>query len=524
MCLGFVGAAYGQDMSDELRSTFNAAPESSPFSDIGPDASTNAPSASASIFNSPDADADNFAPVPAPAGLSASAKKRLRAGSSTAPALTVAPPLVPKQNPPELAVSPESVSAIAALSQAEINAENERLYRGRGEREQSLDGRPKTYEEQPYRQVGLRLGSFQAYPQLEQGLTATNNARSSNQGRSALMSETALRLNAISDWSRHEARIDAYGVARKTLSGEKIDDVRANFNGALRLDLSGGYIGKASAFYSISPESATSPITIEGSLDEPIRHVFGGSLGLEKSLGPVELDGSARIEREIYGDASLSTGGTLSQSDRNSTYAAFTLRTGYEISAALTPFVEGEIGRRYFDERRDSGGFERSSLRSAMRAGLEVDLGEKFSGEFSGGYTVENFDDSRLKNLAGASLAADFRWSPMRGTLLGLNASSILEGSTTPGTSGSILYATALIAERQMRANLTGTAALTIGWRDYKGTDGHDLILGAEAGLTYWLNRYVGLQGRTRYEQVKSNLPYRDSDTASIYLGLKLQR
>ena len=55
-------------------------------------------------------------------------------------------------------------------------------------------------------------------------------------------------------------------------------------------------------------------------------------------------------------------------------------------------------------------------------------------------------------------------------------------------------------------------------------SDGHDLILSAEAGLTWWLNRYAGLTGRVRHETLKSNLPDRDSETNSVFLGVKLQR
>jgi hypothetical protein len=75
-----------------------------------------------------------------------------------------------------------------------------------------------------------------------------------------------------------------------------------------------------------------------------------------------------------------------------------------------------------------------------------------------------------------------------------------------------------------LRANLTGNVALGAAYRDYAGSDGHDTILSAEAGATYWFNRYVGVVSRARYEQLKSNLPDRDSETASVFLGLKLQR
>ena len=61
-------------------------------------------------------------------------------------------------------------------------------------------------------------------------------------------------------------------------------------------------------------------------------------------------------------------------------------------------------------------------------------------------------------------------------------------------------------------------------WRDYVGSDGHDLTLNAEAGLTWWLNRYTGLTGRLSHETVTSNLEGRDAETNSVFLGMKLQR
>ena len=78
--------------------------------------------------------------------------------------------------------------------------------------------------------------------------------------------------------------------------------------------------------------------------------------------------------------------------------------------------------------------------------------------------------------------------------------------------------------EREIRANLTANAAVGAGYRDYAESDGHDLILSAEAGATWWLNRYAGLTGRLRHEQMGSNLPDREYEANSIFLGMKLQR
>jgi hypothetical protein len=75
-----------------------------------------------------------------------------------------------------------------------------------------------------------------------------------------------------------------------------------------------------------------------------------------------------------------------------------------------------------------------------------------------------------------------------------------------------------------MRANLTGTASIGGLYRDYSGSNGHDFIWNAELGMTYWLNRYFGITGRLRHEELTSNLPDRDYKTESVFLGVKVQR
>jgi hypothetical protein len=75
-----------------------------------------------------------------------------------------------------------------------------------------------------------------------------------------------------------------------------------------------------------------------------------------------------------------------------------------------------------------------------------------------------------------------------------------------------------------MRANLIGTASVGGFYRDYIGIDGHDVGWNATLSFTYWLNRYFGLTGRLRHEQLVSNLPDRDYKAESVFLGVKIQR
>ena len=216
-------------------------------------------------------------------------------------------------------------------------------------------------EENPYAPLGLRLGTFNVVTTLEQGVTWTSNATYSPVPKPAVLSETTLRLNAVSDWSRHSANINAYGTYRKSIDGEPVTDPSAGVDATLNLDISEELRGIGKLGYSLRREDADSPVELPATVtSRPIRQELTGSLGLEKDVGKFRFAASGNLLRLDYGDAELEGGGTLSQEERNSTLLTGILRTGYEISPAFTPFVELEYGRRIYDQKVDSGGYQRS--------------------------------------------------------------------------------------------------------------------------------------------------------------------
>jgi hypothetical protein len=379
-------------------------------------------------------------------------------------------------------------------------------------------------EENPYAPVGLRLGTFDAYATVDQGLRWTSNANSSPGSGEAIVSQTELRLNAVSDWSRHSAAIDLYGRFAKSVSGEEYDEKEGSVDARFVAELGGETTLTAAVGYTVSPESATSPVVIEGAASEPLNHELTGSLGIERSVGKARLGLTGSVERETFSDADLSSGGTLSQEERNYTLAAVALRAGYEVSPALTPFLEAEIGRRLYDLEEDTAGYRRSADRLALSAGVELDLREKLSGEFSVGWLRESFDDDRLEPVSALLLDGTLAWSPWRATTVRFTGSTAVEGSTTADDSGSVLYSGTVEVERQIRPNLTVGALGGLAFRDYVSSSDRETTMTAEANATWWLNRHAGINGRLRHQRFDSTLPARDYDESSVYLGLKLQR
>lgn len=532
------GAVDEEEISDELLSKVPLASRRSPLDRSQPALQENAPippyrpttvavdepiavdEEQESLFQD-NSDAENAfgdAPAPTPSRRPSTAAERTKAARER----TMRPPQAAAER---LADEVEEEEVAEGTVRADtVDSETDLSVDSGAEREEAIEGLDREPEENPYAPLGLRLGTFTVTPTVETGITATSNADSSPDGGSAILSETILRLRGVSDWSRHSAAFDAYGSLRESISGQSLDEKEFGIRGTTVIELGNEFRALAGAGYVIKPESASSPVVIEGTASRPIRQILTGNLGLEKDVGKLRLGIDGNVERDWYGDAELSSGGTLSQKERDATLATLNLRTGYEISPALTPFVEVEVGRRFYDEKQDASGFERSADRLGARAGLEFDLGEKLSGEFSAGWLREKLDDERLGSISGAAVDADIKWSPQRGTNVSLLGTTVVEGTTTAGESGSILYAGRLNVEREIRANLTGNMAFGASYRDYAGSDGRDNILSAEAGATYWFNRYAGLAGRARHEQLKSNLPGRDSKTNSVFLGLKLQR
>ncbi|MDP3897442.1 MAG: outer membrane beta-barrel protein [Mesorhizobium sp.] len=483
-----------------------------------PDEDAETPEETGTLFPAARTEDDTFSEsAPADAARAAPGKARRAAEEKAANARSAAKP----------AVVDEEDQTTGTVRQASVDSDDEernKRIETDNARTEAIEGLDTKAEENPYAPIGLRLGTFNVLPTLETGVTWTSNANYSTTPKAAFLSETTLRLNAVSDWSRHSAIINAFGTYRRTISGEEVNDPSAGIDATFNLDIKEDLRGTARLGYALKRESADSPVVLPVTVSRPLSQTLTGSLGIEKDVGKFRFAVTGDVERIAYGDAELGGGGVLSQRERNATLFTGTLRAGYEISPAITPFAEIELGRRVYDVKIDSNGYARSADRLAARIGTELSLGEKLQGELSAGWINESFDDALLNDISGLSANAELNWSPERGTTVGLNASTTVEGSTTAGESGSLLYSGNLTLAREIRANLTLNTSVGAAFRDYAGSSDNDLTFNAEAGLTWWLNRYAGLTGRYRYEQLTSSLPNRDTTTNSVYLGLKLQR
>ena len=211
--------------------------------------------------------------------------------------------------------------------------------------------------------------------------------------------------------------------------------------------------------------------------------------------------------------------------DRDTLGAELTSRIGYELSPALVPFLEATVGREKYDQRIDSTGSERSSTTIGGRAGAEVNLGDKLSGELAAGYVLRSLDDNNLTDISGLTLDGELNWSPQRGTDINLGLDTTLETATTAGQSGAVVYELDSTLSQQIRSNLVARLGATAGYRDYDSGSGRNnqTSYGASAGLTWNINRYLDFEADASYERTKEP-GATDEETTRLGLGLKLRR
>lgn len=371
---------------------------------------------------------------------------------------------------------------------------------------------------------GVRLGTMVLRPSITEKLIHERN-NSGGERTNRTFSETGLKGSLTSDWSRHELTIGGEGYWQKNLSGEGATDPRANLNADLRLDLADDTVAHIKGGYAFSREDSDDPNAISGASVQSGIHQYTGGVSVEHDFGRLRGTIAADVTRSQYSDAELSDGTSLTLSDRDRWAGELRGRVGYEISPALTPFIEVAIGKITYDEKHDTSGYARSADTYAAKAGVAADFGDKLKGELGIGYERQRFEDSRLDELAALTVDGNVTWSPRQGTDVDLGLSTTIDPSTTAGLNGSVIYALNSAVQHQLRSNLVLRLANSVEWTQYPSSASSEdsITYTTGAGLTWSVNRYLDLTTDVEYERKEQN-GSSGSDVLTTSIGLTAKR
>ena len=388
----------------------------------------------------------------------------------------------------------------------------------------SQEGTGAITRDDPFAPLGLRIGSWRAFSTLEQTAGYSSNIDGAAMGDGGAFSRTDVSLSLQSDWSRHSARIDAAGTVRRNFDGSDEIIPNGTVSGELTLDLVDGWQTNTRLAYEYDTEAATSTAITVPAASRTGFHTATASSSIARTDRKLQFSLRGVAQRTDYEWIELEDGSTVSQGDRNNTLLTATARAGYEVSPVFTPFVEVEGGIRRYDLEEDRNGEDRNSTILAARGGVELDFGEKLTGEISAGYLVEDYADPALTSLEAVTVDGNLVWSPYRDTTVTLSASTGFSGATTAGDNGSVVRSANVEIERRANDRLTLTANGGIQHTAPDNGDDTQTLWTAGAGFNYWLNRFMAITGSVEHTNQQSESPALSYDATAVRAGIRLQR
>ena len=244
---------------------------------------------------------------------------------------------------------------------------------------------PRAEETDPYEALGIRAGSFILYPSLTATTGYTTNASGSAGAAGSGFGLLEPELFIQSDWARHEATLSLRGSYEKFFDGSIARQADGG-RGRYRAHRSSRTIGPPILPQAPDTISKAFPMPdFPAGADTPPGVIgLSSSAALNGNFGRGTFTIAGSVDRTMYENAT-SGGVPVDQGDRTNTVFGGRLRLGYEATASLTPFVEGEVSRRAFDRTVDNDGLQRSSTGLAVRAGVAFDRGPLLTGEIAVG-------------------------------------------------------------------------------------------------------------------------------------------
>ncbi len=387
----------------------------------------------------------------------------------------------------------------------------------RGSDLDGLRAKPKPTDDQ---ELGIKLGTFTLRPSVNQSFNVeTNKGGGTNDHRTYLQSDFENTLT--SDWDRHQLTITGNGIWQRNLSGTGEEQPSVNIGADLRLDLADQTTAHLTGGYKFYREDTDDPNALSGAAKQSSVNEFDLGASIERDFGLLRGTTAVALARTVYSDATLDDGSLVSLSDRNQTAGTWRGRIGYELSPALIPFVELQLGKALYDDERDSAGYERSNHSYGAKTGVQLDLGEKLRGELGIGYQHTTFDDARLASIDSPTVDGSIAWSPQRGTDVGLGFATTVQPSTTAGESGYVAYQLTGTVAHQILDNVTGKITGGTTWRDYTdgSTTSDQQVYDAAMGFTWGINRYLDMTSNIGYEVTTQKA---GDDTRQFRAGLGL--
>ena len=365
-----------------------------------------------------------------------------------------------------------------------------------------------------YDPLGIRLGSFLAYPTARLAETFDSNVFATTVNtKNDFYTTFSPGIAVRSDWNVHSVAFAASSETKRyaSLVSENVTNFLVAGNG--RLDILRDIYARGGAGYQLLHEDRSSPDSINGK--KPVEyHVTSANLGYVHEPGRLGARVDATVDSYSYNNATSNTGATLIQKDRDRIIYAINPRVSYEIVPGYHAFAQAFGNARDYVAKTDQRGFHRSSHGYEVDVGTAIDLTHVINGEVYVGYLSQYYDDTRLPTNRGVGFGGNLLWNVTQLTSLRATMARTVEettqfsnvGGTNFDASGYLQTAVKLSAEHELLRNVLLSAYVSYLNADYNGINRTDNQYEANVEGRYLINRNLTASADFTYTKRDSNV------------------
>ncbi len=376
---------------------------------------------------------------------------------------------------------------------------------------------------EPYDPIGIKVGSFVLFPEVELGFNSTSNVLRSPLPRSDLSFDVRPSARLVSNWAVHALEFRTAGTLAwfSEFDSENEQGYLIEARGRLDVTRRTNVQGVVSREVTQESRSAIDASTVGDRTDVTTDRA---ALTVQHRFNRLSLQMRGTVTDLSFGDVNA-LGVTQLNDDRNITTTEEAIRATWELKPALSVFAEVAVNQREYERATRSDGIKRDSAGERWRLGLDFGSSSRIlRGEISLGYGTQRPDDPRLADVEGILIDSNLAWRITALTSLLFTARSEVSETSTTGSGGVLTRQAGVEARHAIRRQLIGSAGLAYTDQDYAGVDIDENEWRGTIGLEYFLAREAVLFGRYVHTRLESTEPQGSYTSDEIRLGVRLRR
>ncbi len=389
------------------------------------------------------------------------------------------------------------------------------------DRNTSVQERPRP----EYEARGLRGPGVVFFPRIEVATDTTNNLYASANGP---VRDVAVRmgpeLSVESDAPNHawtayvRGRMQRYADNRDENTDAFSAGAVARIDLTRQMHLSLG-ADRARGFEPRSATTAAPEAVKPTKVSETKVYAVGA-----RASGRVKLSGRADWRVVDYDDNETRGGVLIDQDARDRRIASVSGRVDWAVSPDTAVFVQATGNRRAY--ARSAGPMsDRRSKGAEILAGASFDIAATVRGEIAAGYVEQDFEATAYDDVSGLGARGRIEWFPSGLTTVEFAAGRTVEDTPELGASAFVADTASIGVDHELLRNVILDAHLTWTRDAYAGIDREDTRLDAKVGVTYLVQRNLGLNASAQRLDVRSAGAARDRDfnIASLAFSVVVQ-